>query len=63
MAEKPQMIVCQEHSGFKAEIGHLRTDVKELKSKWGAFQKWLFIMLGGVLLNLLLMVINMTNGG
>lgn len=44
--------LCKEHSGFKARIAKLEDNVSQLWRKWDNMQKMVFVIFGGIIINL-----------
>ena len=59
MNESANNSLCKQHSGFKARIETLESNVTELWKKWNGMQKILFMTFGAVILNLLILVVNL----
>jgi hypothetical protein len=56
--QNPQILVCTHHSGFRTDITYLNKSVEKLQKKWDSMQKLIFVILGGVIMNLILIIIN-----
>ena len=52
----PENQICKAHSGFKIQINALEDDVKSLWTRWDRITTVLYVALGGIILNLLILV-------
>ena len=48
--------LCKAHSGFKNQIESLEEDVRSLWKRWDKMTMMLYAVLGGVILNLLILI-------
>ncbi len=48
--------VCKAHSGFKIQIKALEEDVKSLWNRWDRITTVLYLALGGIIINILILV-------
>jgi len=49
--------ICKQHSGLLAKIDALEKQVTGLWAKWNKMQALLFVIFGGVILNLIILLV------
>ena len=52
--------ICKAHSGLEKGIETLEGSVVELWKKWNGMQRILFAILGAIILNLVIAIVNLT---